>query len=112
MKESNHTNVQFVKKNFPLKVIWIYVHIAAVHEEKQPHKCSICAQKFSRKGDMNHHIDSVHEEKRPNKCQICEKTFSQKGHLNYHITSVHEGNLWWKVTWIYTMPMFIDLFFL
>ena len=54
--------------------------------------CSICDQRFTRKGSLNMHIRSVHEEKKPHKCSICDASFAEKGSLTAHINGVH-GNL-------------------
>ena len=59
-------------------------NINSVHEEKKPHKCSICDYSCSKKSVLKTHIDSVHEKKKPHKCQICDYSGSQKEHLKTH----------------------------
>jgi KRAB domain-containing zinc finger protein len=67
-------------------------HIDSVHEQKKPHKCSICDFTTSRKETLKVHVESIHEGKKLHKCSICDYTSSYKGHLKTHIESVHEGN--------------------
>ncbi|XP_057712172.1 zinc finger protein 771-like [Corythoichthys intestinalis] len=54
--------------------------------------CSVCGQRFSRKGHLNQHASIHAGEKRemPFSCSICDQRFSQKGNLNRH-ARIHTG---------------------
>ena len=63
-------------------------HIAAVHEGKKPHKCSICDYRCAQKTNLNRHILSVHQGiKRPKQnkltypCDLCDYVAARRDKL-------------------------------
>ena len=50
MKERNHINAQFARKD------QLKIHVDSVHEEKNLHKCSICEQIFVRRDQFKRHV--------------------------------------------------------
>ena len=60
-------------------------NIDMIHEEKKPHKCSICDYSFAAKGSLKIHTDAVHLGKKPHKCSVCDYCCATKGDLKIHI---------------------------
>ena len=66
-------------------------HIAAVHEDKKPYKCTNCNFSFAFKGSLNKNCDVIHERKKQYKCSRCPVSFSCTWSLKRHNIIVHEG---------------------
>ena len=66
------------------------MYIRSVHEEKKPHKCSICDASFAEKSTLTKHVNGVHGKLFV--CSICDNNFGRKSTLHNHMRSVHEEN--------------------
>ena len=66
-------------------------HIKRVHEKVRI-ECSVekCDETFSSKGEIIHHIKTFHVGHKPHKCQFCEKAFATKENKNRHVISLHK----------------------
>ena len=63
-------------------------HMAGVHSDERPYKCTYCDSRFKTKAPMMSHI-MIHTGEKPFKCKYCEKTFTQRDHRNRH-EAIHE----------------------
>ena len=72
------------------------IHIAAVHEGKNPHKCSKFEYMTSYKSNLKQHIGAVHEGKKPFKCDLYDSCYKTRLGQNLHISSIHERFEWAK----------------
>ena len=43
-------------------------HVESVHENRKPHKCTVCNYSCSQKSTLKMHVVSVHENEKPYKC--------------------------------------------
>ena len=85
------------------------IHIASVHEGKNPFKCNVCDTPFFHKANLKVHVESVHKGKKPFKCSECDALFSQKVNLNRHVATVHvKFMLEFCNMWIRDRPRFFD----
>ncbi|XP_052750032.1 zinc finger protein 37 homolog [Galleria mellonella] len=55
-----------------------------VHENKRPHECAQCGQRFTQSTQLNVHLRS-HTGDRPYPCRICDRRFSHSNALILHI---------------------------
>ena len=49
----------------------------------------MCDFTFSWRGNLNMHIAAIHENKKPHKCSMWDSSFSQKKSLDMHTASIH-----------------------
>ncbi|XP_061405205.1 transcription factor E4F1-like isoform X2 [Lethenteron reissneri] len=52
-------------------------------EDNKPFRCSVCAQRFSQRGNLETHL-RTHTGERPYRCATCGQAFSQSAHLKSH----------------------------
>ena len=52
--------------------------------------CEMCGKKFMKKQSMQQHIAAIHEGKKPHKCSICGVAFGYQKTLNRHKQLVHD----------------------
>ncbi|XP_045914826.1 zinc finger protein 771-like [Micropterus dolomieu] len=60
-----------------------------VQRGEKPFGCSVCGQRFKRKGHLRRHLN-VHTGEKPFSCSVCPKRFALQGTLRRHLT-VHTG---------------------
>ena len=64
------------------------LHIAKVHEGKNPFSCEKCDKAFSTNNILKAHIQSVHEGEK-HLCETCGKGYTHKDGLRNHIDHIH-----------------------
>ena len=67
----------------------LLTHFKNTLHDKRSINCKYCSRNFTQK-EMEIHIANVHEGKEPYMCDICEERFSKKSYLNIHLTLKHE----------------------
>ena len=66
------------------------VHLAVVHSDERPFKCTECDDSFKLKAVLRNHI-LMHENAFPYQCALCPRVFRRKYRLADHTKHEHEG---------------------
>ena len=64
-------------------------HVESIHEEKNKHKCNICAKGFAEKAKLIAHIASLG--KKSHSGATCDASFDYSVSLKKHIAAIHDG---------------------